>query len=150
MRDSDPVTNEGMKEALENLKKIIVEDGPFDGALGFSQGGAMVMALLFDHHNTQPLIQPLFQVAIIFNSGMPQVLQAIAPKEGFGSVPTAHIIGTKDYLYHESVQLMNACTKNSRFVYEHDEGHAIPRKPILTVGIANVVHRAIETARLKT
>lgn len=49
--DDEPYTYEGMEQGLEALAKVLKEQGPFDGALGFSQGGAaagMVAALLED------------------------------------------------------------------------------------------------------
>jgi hypothetical protein len=77
-------------------------------------------------------------------------LKEMAPKS-LGSTPTAHILGGKsDYLYEESVQLSNICAKDSRVVFEHSEGHTIPRRPDLTTGMARVVRQAIDLALLKT
>ncbi|EME38810.1 hypothetical protein DOTSEDRAFT_57153 [Dothistroma septosporum NZE10] len=49
--DGEPFTYEGMEVGLEAIAKVLKEEGPFDGTLGFSQGGAaagMVAALLED------------------------------------------------------------------------------------------------------
>lgn len=47
--DGEPYTYEGMEMGLERIAQVLKNDGPFDGVLGFSQGGAaagMVAALL--------------------------------------------------------------------------------------------------------
>lgn len=47
--DSEPYTYEGMERGLATIAECLSENGPFDGVLGFSQGGAaagMVASLL--------------------------------------------------------------------------------------------------------
>lgn len=47
--DTEPYTYDGLEQGLDAIAKTLKEQGPFDGALGFSQGGAaagMVAALL--------------------------------------------------------------------------------------------------------
>lgn len=47
--DNEPFTYEGMDRGLATIAECLQKDGPFDGALGFSQGGAaagMIAALL--------------------------------------------------------------------------------------------------------
>ncbi|TKA23690.1 hypothetical protein B0A50_06526 [Salinomyces thailandicus] len=39
--DAEPFTYEGMEIGLAHLAQVISDSGPFDGALGFSQGGAL-------------------------------------------------------------------------------------------------------------
>lgn len=49
--DSEPYTYEGMDRGLATIAEAMTKDGPFDGVVGFSQGGAaagMVAALLED------------------------------------------------------------------------------------------------------
>lgn len=47
--DSEPYTYEGMERGLATIAETILSEGPFDGVIGFSQGGAaagMVASLL--------------------------------------------------------------------------------------------------------
>jgi len=47
--EGEPYTYEGMEMGLERIAQVLKDEGPFDGVLGFSQGGAaasMVSALL--------------------------------------------------------------------------------------------------------
>jgi hypothetical protein len=49
--DFEPYVYAGMEEGLAKIAEVLQEDGPFDGVLGFSQGGAaagMVASLLED------------------------------------------------------------------------------------------------------
>ncbi|KAF2839181.1 FSH1-domain-containing protein, partial [Patellaria atrata CBS 101060] len=47
--DTEPYTYEGLEIGLEKIAQVLKEEGPFDGVIGFSQGGAaagMVASLL--------------------------------------------------------------------------------------------------------
>jgi len=47
--DAEPFRYEGMEQGFERIASVLTEEGPFDGVLGFSQGGAaagMVASLL--------------------------------------------------------------------------------------------------------
>ena len=49
--EGEPYTYEGMDRGLATIAETMQRDGPFDGVIGFSQGGAaagMVAALLED------------------------------------------------------------------------------------------------------
>ena len=50
------------------LTEIIEEDGPFDGILGFSQGGSLAVAYLLQHEIDHPNEEPPFKFAAIFSS----------------------------------------------------------------------------------
>ncbi|KAI1618128.1 serine hydrolase FSH [Exophiala viscosa] len=57
-----------VKKALEMLDEVIEEEGPFDGIVGFSQGGSLAVAYMVQHeidHADEPLP---FKFAIIFSS----------------------------------------------------------------------------------
>jgi pimeloyl-ACP methyl ester carboxylesterase len=58
-----------MAEAMDNLEAAIDELGPFDGVLGFSQGGALTISYM---HRQQQRQEPIpFKFALIFSSVMP-------------------------------------------------------------------------------
>jgi hypothetical protein len=48
------------------------------------------------------------------------------------------------------LNLRDACDKNTRTEYEHDEGHCIPRKPDLIVAMANAIRKSIDRAIYKS
>lgn len=139
-----------IQQAIGSIREYIAENGPYDGAMGFSQGASMVMALLLDHQAKHPFQPPLFQIAIFFSGGMPEPLKELS--QGLKlSISTAHILGgRKDWLYHESLELANVCKKDLRVEFEHNEGHSIPRKPEMTASMAGAIRRSIDLVRFKS
>ncbi|CAK3785494.1 Hypothetical predicted protein [Lecanosticta acicola] len=137
--DGEPYTYEGMELGLECLAKVLKEQGPFDGAIGFSQGGAaagMVAALLedgrreaFEKHQAKGGMR--YPDAFTQDTGYME--EAIHPPlrfavsySGFGAsthplyhafydpkikTPMMHFIGSVDTVVSEdrSLRLVDAC-----------------------------------------
>lgn len=57
-----------VKKAHEMLSEVIEEEGPFDGILGFSQGGSLAIAYLLQHEIDHPDEAVPFKFAAIFSS----------------------------------------------------------------------------------
>jgi predicted esterase len=57
-----------VKKALEFIDEVIQEDGPFDGVLGFSQGGSLAVAYMLQHEVDHPNEPQPFKWACIFSS----------------------------------------------------------------------------------
>jgi pimeloyl-ACP methyl ester carboxylesterase len=57
-----------VKKAHEMLSEVIEEEGPFDGILGFSQGGSLAIAYLLQHEIDKPNEPAPFKFAAIFSS----------------------------------------------------------------------------------
>ncbi|KFY81216.1 hypothetical protein V499_00042 [Pseudogymnoascus sp. VKM F-103] len=151
LRDPESVTKASLSQSIENIKEYVAENGPYDGAMGFSQGAAMVMALLYDHQAKQPFSPPPFQVAIFLCGGMPEPLRQLCPDGLKLPVATTHILGgKKDYLYGETLQLRDACSTAFRAEFEHNKGHSIPRKPELTASMAKAITQSIDHMRFTT
>ena len=106
----------------------------------------MIVAVLLDHQTNHPFETPPFRAAILFNSGMPPALAALAPNGIKSTVSTAHIIGGEtDYLHKESIQLKEAWPKQFRVDFEHNEGHAIPRQKDLTAKMTATIKKCINS-----
>ncbi|KAK5111875.1 hypothetical protein LTR62_004607 [Meristemomyces frigidus] len=137
--DGEPYRYEGMERGLERIAQVLKDDGPFDGVLGFSQGGAaagMVASLL------EPRRRAAFEAAqkkggmrypdsFVQDSGFIEELVHPALKfavsySGFGAsthdlyqafyepriaTPMLHVIGTVDTVVSEerSLRLVEAC-----------------------------------------
>ncbi|QIW96764.1 hypothetical protein AMS68_002282 [Peltaster fructicola] len=137
--DGEPYTYEGMEVGLERLADILQSEGPFDGVLGFSQGGAAagIVASLLESGRRQA-----FEVAQK-NGGMRYpdqftkdsgfIEESIHPPmrfavsySGFGAsthplyqafyipkiaTPMCHFIGSMDTVVDESrsLRLVDAC-----------------------------------------
>nr|QTE76001.1 ScyR1 [Scytalidium album] len=124
---------QSIMEAYDLLYETIEEDGPFDGIIGFSHGGALATGFMAHHAAKNPYDSPLFQCAIFFNSMPPFRMDdeqnPIFEKglEGKIRIPTLHVMGTKDFAYKYSVNLYNLCDSKSSSIVLHDKGHEIPR-----------------------
>ncbi|KAK5736452.1 hypothetical protein LTR17_007448 [Elasticomyces elasticus] len=138
--DAEPYTYEGMERGFETVASTLQESGPFDGVLGFSQGGAaagMVASLL------EPGRREAFEAAqvkggmrypdsFVKDSGYieevvhPQMKFAVS-YSGFGAstndlyqafyepkicTPMLHVIGSVDTVVSEerSLRLVDSCT----------------------------------------
>lgn len=62
----DPGTYEGFSFALQYIADYIKKNGPYDGILGFSQGGAMAAIVTNTVHELVPT-HPHFKVAVFFS-----------------------------------------------------------------------------------
>ena len=60
-------TPEQISKALDLIKAVIDEEGPFDGFLGFSQGASLILSYLMQHEMDHPHKTPDFQFAILFS-----------------------------------------------------------------------------------
>ncbi|KAK4609291.1 Esterase inpF [Fulvia fulva] len=137
--DDEPYTYEGMEVGLEAIAKVLKEGGPFDGALGFSQGGAaagMVAALLedgrreaFEKHQAKGGMQypdPFTNDSGYVEDAIHPPLKFAVSYSGFGAsthplyhgfyepkirTPMLHFIGTVDTVVSEerSLRLVEAC-----------------------------------------
>ena len=64
------------------------------------------------------------------------------------SIPVAHIYGRKDPYYTQSLQLVRLCDQTVSSVFEHEDGHCIPRGQRVSKGITNVIEKTIYKAEM--
>lgn len=152
-------TAEGVSRALALLEAYIEAEGPFDGAIGFSQGAALISTYLLkwaSEHPGRPL--PL-QCAIFFSASRPLDIDALRigelkwaesdPDKAMLLLPTAHIWGAQDDKFQDQCKALSSlCDEARREVYIHGEGHEIPgpRARADVQGALRAIRRAIETA----
>lgn len=160
----EPYVYEGMEEGLAKVAEVLKTEGPFDGVIGFSQGGAlagMVASLL------EPGRREAFEKAQA-NGGMryPEsfeedsgyMVDAIHPPlkfavsySGFGTpnplyqgfynprikTPMLHFLGSVDTVVEEkrSLMLVDACEGGrEKNVVYHPGGHFLPSSQRQYVG----------------
>ncbi|OMO72985.1 Serine hydrolase FSH [Corchorus olitorius] len=120
------------EECLAYLEDYMINNGPFDGFLGFSQGAMLSAALPGMQRDGLALTKvPKIKFLILISGGkfggikigLPELtLTAFSvPLE----LPSLHIIGDLDRFRLESIELMEAFV--DPFVIYHPEGHTIPK-----------------------
>lgn len=121
-------------EAYDLLYDILVEEGPFDGILGFSHGGTLAAGFLIHQAKMYPHKPPLVRCAIFVNSippfrmdpGRDQCPVIDDDLEGYINIPTVSIAGAKDWLFEYSVMLHHICNEKDSSLVVHSKGHYIP------------------------
>ena len=129
-----------------------IDAAPYDGVLGFSEGASAAATWLL--HQVSRCATPHFKFAVFF-CGTPPVSphggRDIALADELTeriNIPTAHIVGSKDPGYKNSLALFNLCERQSATCYDHGKDHTIPWDARATKAIAEqiraVVHRSKE------
>ena len=63
-------------------------------------------------------------------------------------IPTAHIVGKKDNLLPAGLALHQLCDKSTSALYQHAQGHEIPRDTRTTIAMAAIIKSTIDKALL--
>ena len=126
------------QNTLDFLRQYIVENGPYDGVIGFSQGGGMGAYLVSDLNNLLNLSkeqQPDLKFFVAFSAFRLEPEQyAQHFKTHPISVPTLVIKGELDTVVSETrvMSLYDAILPQYRALLKHHGGHFIPnQKPFL-------------------
>ena len=119
-------------EAYDLLSETIEDEGPFDGILGFSQGGTLAAGFLAHHAKQHPYDHPPFRCAVFISSLPPFQLDDAEQLHfddsvvGHIKIPTVHVVGTGDFVYNHSLRLYRICDARTASLVVHDKGHEIP------------------------
>ncbi|XP_075215391.1 esterase OVCA2 isoform X2 [Lycorma delicatula] len=113
----------GLEDSLIALKKIVSEEGPFDGILGFSQGAALTAIIC----------------GLIGKNALPFKIRFVIIVAGFKSlydghtdlytkinIPSLHVIGENDEVIHQdrSRELLSVFEDSKVLI--HPGGHYVP------------------------
>ncbi|KAF2467198.1 dihydrofolate reductase [Lindgomyces ingoldianus] len=154
--EKEPYTYEGIERGLEHIASILKSEGPFDGVVGFSQGGAcaaMVASLLepgrrqgfeavypkggmrypesfeADTGYVEEAIHPPLKFAVSYSGFAARGMDLY---KGFYEpkikTPMLHFLGSLDAIVEEarSLALANACESSDGRVVYHPGGHFLP------------------------
>lgn len=128
-------------------------EGPFDGAIGFSQGAALIALLLARGDFPLP-----FSFAVFICGGPPFDEESlrdgeelryvdVSPQAGILKLPTAHLIGAQDKDLQECLKLVNVCREDMRVVFDHGGGHQVPTQPRgITESMAEIIQKVMARA----
>ncbi|EPS42290.1 hypothetical protein H072_3761 [Dactylellina haptotyla CBS 200.50] len=156
----DPHNAQSMYKALLDLENYIETEGPFDGLLTFSHGGALSSSLLLGkaaesiEDGIDSKWKNPFKCAIFLCSGVPWSLEHLRKNElvrldrNFGSqisIPTAHVWALNDVWGDMSAVVEALCLPQVRHSSIHSEGHTVPTKrtPEIFRSAVNAIRRTI-------
>lgn len=174
--DGEPYRYEGIELGLEKLASVLKEEGPFDGVIGFSQGGAMAAMLA---SLLEPDRRKAFE-ALCKDGGMsyPQSFEAdtgyieetIHPPlkfavsySGFAArgvdlyrgfyepkikTPMLHFIGTLDTVVEEarSLALVEHCEESEGRVVYHPGGHFLTTQKTYVAALVGFIKEVLHKA----
>ena len=153
LHSSRPQSNHNGQKISDRLHGILINDGPFDGIIGYSEGASMAASLVIDYLRkcAQKEI-PVSLKCAVFMSGGPPPLQdgtglILADDHGqIITMPTCHIMGYNDPLIDGVLALYHVCDQASATIVDHGNGHLLPRDPIssrlMIRGIRDLIIRA--------
>ncbi|KAK6940217.1 Serine hydrolase FSH [Dillenia turbinata] len=114
-------------ECLKYIEDYMIEHGPFDGLLGFSQGAILSGALPALQAKGVALTKvPKIKYLIII--GGAKFRSELVAEKAYSSsiqVPSLHFLGAEDFLKPYGVELIKSFV--DPVVINHPKGHTIPR-----------------------
>jgi len=115
----------GFDASVAYLEAVFREQGPFDGVLGFSQGGTLtaVLAAMLPH----PTISFRFALCIsAFPSGAREHEKLIVPQSI--ALPALHVLGLHDRMVtaDRSIKLFEVFDPATATLVKHGGGHFVP------------------------
>ncbi|KAI7850011.1 serine hydrolase FSH [Circinella umbellata] len=141
---------QGFKESIEYIKKVMIEQGPFDGVFGFSQGAcfAALLSELLENRTLVPDLiphdfnHPAFRFAIIA-AGFKTVSQEAtgALFQNQIKTPSIHLIGEADTVIEPQKMLDLANTFVQPVIFKHAGGHLVPTNAASKNEIFEFVHK---------
>lgn len=138
-----PLQPETLEVALQHLHGYLVEEGPFDGVVAFSQGSALAASYMIQ--NQTDTSAPLWKFAVLFSGEAGEFVDERRKEEntdGIITIPTLHVWGATDTTNPTQNALLDrqCCSaKKSKFV--HQGAHEIPSSSKDVAEIARLIRR---------
>ncbi|CCE63893.1 hypothetical protein TPHA_0G00570 [Tetrapisispora phaffii CBS 4417] len=120
------------QSTFDYLHDLVIQEGPFIGVVGFSQGAGVAGYLATNFNELLNLTdeqQPLLKFIMLFSGFrlLPQQYQA-QYDNNLITIPTLHVQGTLDTIteFSRVEELYNSCDMQKRTFLKHGGGHYIP------------------------
>ncbi|RDL35201.1 uncharacterized protein BP5553_07132 [Venustampulla echinocandica] len=143
-----PKQPETLETALRELHNYVVEEGPFDAVLAFSQGCALAASFIV--RNQAARLLPHFKFAVFFSGGPACSVeqqggrlfeQGDATIDGFITTPTLHVWGANDHHNPKDNRLLGEqCSNDTKSIFVHQGEHEIPGSG-KTDAVVEITHR---------
>ncbi|KAI1198453.1 serine hydrolase FSH [Nemania serpens] len=141
------------RRAIKFLIKIMDEEGPFEGIIGYSEGATVAGTLLlaeqelFERTGRQPMIK----CGIFFAGWPPLDVKTFAmvlsdESDTMINIHTCHIIGSLDPYVAGCLALYNICEPDYAHIFDHGKGHTLPRERVVIKELGDVIRTMIAEA----
>ncbi|KAI0429433.1 serine hydrolase FSH [Xylaria sp. FL1042] len=147
------------KSLYYDLLDLVNSQGPFDGLMGFSEGGAVAAWMLIENAKYPLTFGPL-RCAIFFSAAVPfhpDIIRTDIMKPvdlAIGEVikiPTAHVWSNENDINSEkAMSLASLCDAKVRETFVHSMGHSVPGSKYdseALTGALRIIERTIERAK---
>ena len=155
------------QEALDYLYRIMDEEGPFDGIIGYSEGATVAATLILHEQRRYENegIPPMLKFALFFAGWpplSPELNKLVLADECdlmitiptchiskyrssdvfyFGHLITRLIVGSLDPFLAGSMALYNICDMDTAYLFDHAKGHTLPRDKGTVRELGNIVRQ---------
>lgn len=143
IKNSDGVSFEIKQNTLDYLHNYVIENGPFDGIIGFSQGAGLAGYLATDFNGLLDLTleqQPPLKFFISF-SGFRLEPASFQHNYNVKSIqmPSLHVQGELDTVVSEQrvMKLYETCPEETRTLLKHPGGHFVPNSKQFVSQVCN-------------
>lgn len=163
---------DSLRDAINLLYRIMDEEGPFEGILGYSEGASIAATLLLTEQRRfqQEGVPPMLKCGVFFAGWPPMTPELDAmvladESELLIDVPTCHIgrfssrnsgttfipnslltpylVGSLDPYLPGSVALYNVCDPDTAYLFDHGKGHTLPRDRKTVKELGDVIRNMI-------
>ncbi|EDO16565.1 hypothetical protein Kpol_1064p47 [Vanderwaltozyma polyspora DSM 70294] len=135
------------KETIDYLHDYVLDNGPFHGIVGFSQGAGVAGYLMTDFNGLLGLSveeQPPLKFFIAFSGFRfrPEIYQEQYDKHPI-TVPSLHVQGELDTIteFDKVEGLYNSCSQGTRTLIRHPGGHYVPNSKGFSKKVINWLHQ---------
>ncbi|KAI9721417.1 MAG: hypothetical protein M1828_005167 [Chrysothrix sp. TS-e1954] len=136
--------------ALDKLHRVMDEEGPFEGVLGYSEGATLASTLLlYDEKRRRSDGRERRLKCGLFFAGWPPIDldgNSLALSDECGQVidvPTCHVLGAIDPFLQGVMALYNVCNPENASLFDHGQGHTLPRDPEVVKELGETVRMMI-------
>ena len=122
-----------VRTVLDRLRRIVEEEGPFDGLIGNSEGACVAATFLAEEWQRKKENDgPGMRCAVFMSGGPPLRPDGQGPYladvcGGVIAIPTLHIVGFNDPMKDATLALYHLCDQQSATIVDHGKGHMVPK-----------------------
>lgn len=142
-----------LRRAIEKIRETIDKEVDVEGIIGYSEGALIAASFILDEQrrSREEGIEPRIQCAV-FIAGWPPVdsntgLLLSDETEAVINIPTCHVMGALDPMIHGAMALYNLCDPDRAEIFDHGQGHIVPREKRIVKELGQVVRTMIASAK---